>query len=159
MREGDLVATGKTLNGDITCAAFSPDDKWIAAGGADYKIRVVDSKTFQLVGRFLQREYVNAVTFSPDGQWLAAAGREKVVRLWNLEILKKEDQIQGLRDWHPPLAVSCLGDIAACQQLEKTYGLKIWNPQPEGTANHRRIRDTDSGGGLFFRRPTGCIWL
>lgn len=79
-----VLQTGHTLKAN--CAAFAPDNSWLATGGADNVIKIWETAT----GRELRTlrghtGEVRAVAVSPDGQTLASAGNDRVARLWNVK--------------------------------------------------------------------------
>lgn len=67
----------------ITCAAFSPDGKWLATGGADNLAQIWEVTRGRSAGSPLQhRGAVNFVGFSPDNQLLATTSEDTSVRFW-----------------------------------------------------------------------------
>ena len=69
----------------ISMLAFSPDGRYLAAGGFEKRIWLYDGTTGQLV-RVLDAPGADmrAVVFSPDGSQLAAAGRAGRIRMWQV---------------------------------------------------------------------------
>jgi WD40 repeat protein len=87
-------ATGECLTtftgrGLLQSAAFSSDSRWVALGGQDGAVLLVDWAGSAGVRRLLgHSSAVAAVTFSGDGEWLASAGVEdRQLRLWALDHL------------------------------------------------------------------------
>jgi WD40 repeat protein len=70
----------------VRWAAFSPDGKWIAAGGTDKTVTIWNSATGKLQ-RALRghTSLVASVAFSPDGLLLASASFDRSIRIWVLE--------------------------------------------------------------------------
>ena len=72
--------------GDITLAAFSPDGKLLAAGGAA-GVRLFDTATAAELKRLPVKDVAVAVAFAADGKRLAACGivgEEAVVFVWDV---------------------------------------------------------------------------
>jgi WD40 repeat protein/tRNA A-37 threonylcarbamoyl transferase component Bud32 len=71
---------------ELTMARFSPDGRWIAAGGSDGLLRIWSSD-----GRGEPRVLrgpsgsVQSVAFSPDGRRIATALADSTIRIWNLD--------------------------------------------------------------------------
>jgi WD40 repeat protein len=82
---GGPLATFKGGWNAITCVAFFPDGKKIAAGSSwEGCVRLWDvaSGRSEIVAR--QDEAVNSVAFTRDGKWLATGGLGSKVRVWEM---------------------------------------------------------------------------
>lgn len=69
----------------VSCVALSPDEKWLAVGGADTHVHIFavgegDLKEVQLLKG--HRGKVNAVTFAPDGVHLASCDQQRDIFVW-----------------------------------------------------------------------------
>jgi WD40 repeat protein len=77
------------LNMGITDAAFSKNNRWLAASGEE--IRVLGLNNLEVGTPLIIRSHnriVNDVDFSPDNEWLASTGHDGVARLSILDLDK-----------------------------------------------------------------------
>jgi WD40 repeat protein len=97
--------------GNILHAAWSADDRLVAAGSSDTAAYVWDVRrrevTLTLSGH---QDMVGGVSFSPDGRYLATkSSRDRVVKLWELATQRVLAEIEEIGDpriylWHSSLA-------------------------------------------------------
>jgi RNA polymerase sigma factor (sigma-70 family) len=119
----------KGHKGDVRCAAFSPDDEWLATGGDDKRVIVWDLKRGgkkQFAGHTAT---VRAVAFSKDGKRLASVGDDNTVRVWDLPGNKQLAELKGHKDGLRAVhlsadgkkvtAVSSLGEVAVWELARK----------------------------------------
>ena len=76
-RTRSVTAFGKSVN----CVAFSPDGRYLGAGGSDKTARVIETATGKEISRTEFLEDVTCVSFSPDGHYLAAGSGDKTARV------------------------------------------------------------------------------
>jgi len=114
-------------------------DGLLAFGGADYRVRIWDTRNGEWLAPLLQSDYVTAVAFSPDGQYLAAGGRDRIVRIWGMHLVKAEPKCRATKGWFPALAVSDDGSVATCQRESQGWVLTVWEE-----TGLRRIADLES---------------
>ena len=72
----------------VPCVAFSPDGRWLAAGGGRL-MQVWNATNRQLVATMTQDNPVRSLCFSPEGTTLWVGDSRGHVRVW----------ITGMRDW------------------------------------------------------------
>jgi WD40 repeat protein len=90
--------TGETLYQSIheatgfTSLSWSPDSRYIALGGYDQRIWVVDTQTSQIITNlFGHQSTVSRVDWSPDGTKLVSAGNwDGLTILWNMQTFQME---------------------------------------------------------------------
>jgi COMPASS component SWD3 len=72
----------RTLGGDSSSVAFSPDGKLLAVGG-EKAITLWDPQSGKLLRTLSEHSLsVEAVAFSPDGELLASGSLDDTVKLW-----------------------------------------------------------------------------
>jgi len=78
---GKVLDSGRSA---ITALALSPDGKYLALSGADYRLRVYEVKTMKLVARCGGHGgRVNRLSFSPDQRQIVSVGADAAVCVWN----------------------------------------------------------------------------
>ena len=97
------------LEGDtqLNALSFSPDGRWLAAGGSDHLIQLWD---LQDTGEAPRRTSlgghegtVNDLAFSPDSQRLASAGEDGTLRIWSIRDPAEQSRPLVLQRSSPPL--------------------------------------------------------
>ena len=70
----------------ITCAALSPDAKYMAMGHSSGSLKIIDLKSLKYIARVnVHKGDVLALAYSPDGKWLASGGGDRITMLWETE--------------------------------------------------------------------------
>jgi WD40 repeat protein len=147
LTDGQMVFTLPGHVDNYHKVEFSPDGKWLAAGGNDQTVRVWNAATgkeaFTLRGH---NGFVKSVAFSPDGKRLASAihsFKTGEVKIWDLSSGKEEFTLRGHGDTVIDLAFNPDGRRLAVIDDEKFA--KIWDV----------IIGQDA---RIFRGHTGIIW-
>ncbi len=74
--------------GIVYSVAFSPDGRYLAAGGAASAVHLIDTTSWQVIRTFEGHSSgVTSVAFSPDGRRLASGAADDTVRLWDISDL------------------------------------------------------------------------
>jgi WD40 repeat protein len=71
--------------GPVWSLAVSPDRPWLASGGEDGTIQILDIATGDKVETLLRHsQRICSLAFSPSGHWLASASLDGTVILWDM---------------------------------------------------------------------------
>jgi WD40 repeat protein len=80
----------------VTCLAFSPDGKLLAAGDRDAKIRLFDGVTGEAKGTLDDhRGRVTGVAFLHNRKTLLSASEDKTVKIWDVPAGKVRQTLEG----------------------------------------------------------------
>ena len=76
----------QTLTGpcqDIRCVVFSHDDRFVATGGRNGRLRIFDLNSAQ--ERTIQAHHrrIRAIAFSTDNQFLVTGGEDRLIKAWD----------------------------------------------------------------------------
>lgn len=98
----------------VTCVAFSPDGRWVAASTLANSVYVWNPVNEQPQPRPLPHsDRVSHIAFSPDGKYLASACDDRAVRLWRLPDFEPVAQLKGANDRFPSLAFDATSSFVA----------------------------------------------
>ncbi len=108
--------------------SYSPDGKWLAAGGGQTGMTYFwSSDTGQLVftlGHGTERD-IHDIAFSPDGQLLATGGSDTSARLWNISSGEEIHRLPLIGMYS--LALSPDGTLLATAGPDRA--VKVWDVQ------------------------------
>jgi WD40 repeat protein len=127
--------------GEITSVDFTPDRRIAALGHKSGRIRLVAVDTGDVVGIYEgHRDAVISVTFAPDGSRFASGSRDKDIRLWEVAVTNRSQQVcTEHKGAVSGLAISGDGRIMASgcsantikfwdlHNLEKSLGSRSWH--------------------------------
>ncbi|CAI5514326.1 unnamed protein product [Closterium sp. Naga37s-1] len=108
----------------VGCVRFSPDGRWVVAGGQDGRIKLFDLAQGRLFAQLAGHAgAVAALDFHPQELLLASAARDRTVRWWDLESLDCVDCAPPGAGGTTALAFSPQGDalFAPCTDHLKFF--------------------------------------
>ncbi len=134
------AATGEVLHRlpgpgrPLLSVAFSPDGRWLAAGGGMHgyrkngEIRVWDARTGQEVHTLRGHvEMVGALAFSADSRRLASAGYDQAIKIWDL---KTGREALNLRGHGNALNALVFGKDGRLFSASDDRTVRVWDGQP-----------------------------
>jgi len=135
--------------GEIRCAAFSADGKWLALGTENRGWSVVDTATGKILVSLPDAHAgrVQSVAFSGDGSRLLTAGDDRTAKLWELKA--EPGSVLRAEECHTFVGHSGAVISAAFVAAEK----QILTASEDGTA---KLWDCDAIGGTIVFDNTGA---
>ncbi|MDZ8026092.1 MAG: caspase family protein [Nostoc sp. DedQUE11] len=110
--------------------AFSPNGKYIAAGGNGGHLQIWDLEGDEIGKPFqAHNTEITDVVFSPDGQKIASSSFDKTIRLWNLEGKQIEKTFAGHEETVYSIAFSPQGKLIASGSYDRS--IRLWNLKGE----------------------------
>jgi WD40 repeat protein/tRNA A-37 threonylcarbamoyl transferase component Bud32 len=112
--------------------AFAPQGNLLAAGCADFRIRLFDVKTMEALPALEGHTApVRDVAFSPDGRWLASAGDDgdRTVRIWDVKTKTQVKVLTGARRCVYTVAWNREGTMLASGSIDgnvRLWDTKTW---------------------------------
>ncbi|MEZ6121781.1 MAG: protein kinase [Planctomycetaceae bacterium] len=125
---------------EARCVAFSPNDAYVAFGGADHCVKLLEGKTGAELRSFPGHEsWICGIAFAPDNQRLVSAGEDQSVRLWDIE---SGEEIATL-----------IGHTGRVNSVSfNPEGTHIVSGSQDGTI---KLWDAESGQEIWSRDPNG----
>lgn len=116
----------KAHKGAVTCCAISPDDKYLATGGADATVKIWSFDTLEHVKDFTEhRGAVTSLTFRKvkNTTELFSASADRSVKAWNLDQMGFVDTMYGHLDSVQQLDMLITQRVLACGGQDRSVRL------------------------------------
>lgn len=145
--EVKAILPASTSVGGATCAAFSPDGRYVVTGSAGEAVRVFDIEDQEQVHVWASHtDTVTAVAYSPDGKQILSASADKSVKLW-----AAADRTSGIRDtlanWVHPGTVTSAAFSADGRWVVSSCDdgvLRVWDAANPGNTRPAREQKLDA---------------
>ncbi|MBN9118448.1 MAG: protein kinase, partial [Planctomycetes bacterium] len=112
----------------INATAYSPDGRYLAAGGWDGAIHLCDPETGKEVRTLTgHTSVIWSLSFSHDGRLVASSSWDKTARVWEVETGREVVRFAGHGQPVHAVAISPKGDRAASSSWDGM--VRVWNLQ------------------------------
>jgi WD40 repeat protein/tRNA A-37 threonylcarbamoyl transferase component Bud32 len=127
-----LVATLTGHSSGVYSVALSPDDRTLASGSADKKIKLWDVRKQREIATLTgHSDYVFSVVLSPDGRTLASGSADKKIKLWDVQGQRKIATLTGHSGCVLSVALSPDGRTLASGSGMMDGTIKLWDVQSQ----------------------------
>jgi WD40 repeat protein len=128
---------------------FSPDSRFVLAGGDGSTLRLYEVKTGKLIRELVGHTgYAQQAVFTPDGKQVLSASSDRTLRLWDLDTGKERRRFEGHTEEVVAVDLTRDGKWALSGGADRT--LRLWEV---GTGKEVRKFEDDTKPymGLFTR--------
>ena len=111
--------------GEISCIAIEPKNRYIFTAGEDGKIFALDIETDKIAFNLpVHVDTVNDIAFSDNSQWVATASYDKKISLYNIAMMKPRFRLKAHQA--PVLKLHFLSEYRLFSIDKNSVGI-IWN--------------------------------
>jgi len=112
-------------------AKFSPDGRFIATGGANHFVKLLDAYTGrEILSLRGHSGDLSDIAFSPDGKRLASSGEDQTIRIWDVETGLELLALKGHTGRVSSLAFSRDGRLLVSGSKDRT--VRLWRTPSAG---------------------------
>ncbi|WZO96465.1 c-type cytochrome domain-containing protein [Isosphaeraceae bacterium EP7] len=141
-----LVRTLVESTDSVFAVAFSPDNKLVAAAGADRAIRIYEVESGKETATIEDHaDWIYDLAFSPDGKRLASASRDKTSKVF--DVVKKESLVTFPAHAEPVYSVAYGPDGKTIASAGADNSIRLWAPDDDG----KQTRQIGGFNGAVFR--------
>jgi WD40 repeat protein len=159
------LAKSFTMNDSILSIEWSPDGKWLYAGGEDCHVAVIDTKHWEVIHRLNRERWVQCISSSSSGTHLAVGGVSSEISL--LDTSQGWDSVMGVdlkglvplsAKWHPKdqyLAITGQSDSVIA--VETTNARHVEGHHLHATSPVRAISFSPDGRLVIIGNESGIV--
>jgi WD40 repeat protein len=120
------IQIDKTNITKLSSVAFSPNGRYLLAGGKDRKLWLWNLKSGKLAKTFVgHSDIISSVAFSSNSQYAISGSRDRTVRIWNVSNGRLLDTYRGHNGFVSSVSFSSDGRYVLSGSYDKT--LQFWD--------------------------------
>jgi WD40 repeat protein len=164
-RSGEVIATlPEEIETFAYSLAFSPDGRFVAAGGIKGEVKIWDVIERKVEKTFKPHSFfVMGLAFSPDGRFLASGGSDQYIDLWHVDSQPRWEKAAELFGHGNQIWNLAFASDNTLISASRDWTVKFWDPQQIRKAElieaNAIVNFTENGAGLLSLDTNAAVRL